>query len=262
MRSLMDRTALLAKDEQAILASVLNPQEPSKGKMPSSILPLFARVAPSSMELEGLLRPRMPVLQQTRKGQSSHDMDEDEVTSITNADYTQRQVESETSIARNTTTDFNMQTATDNAFPEGATVRPLDWRSDFMTSARSPKNIAAESSKRSRAPEDSEITSEGSIINPQPSEPKRLRLIDDDEHEHVELQQPEAVAAIGLPSYATTSSQNITSLPKPDSTAAQLSTTYSEVGGANDSDDSFEIPPIIMDSDSDEELESGSEEQH
>ena len=256
MRSLIDRTALLAKDEQAMLASVLNPQEPSKGKLPSSILPLFARVSPGSMELEGLLRPRMPILQQTGRGQSGHNIDEDEFMDMTRANNAHQRIESERIIVRNEIPDMSMQMATENTFREGATVRPFDWRSDFMMSTQSTKTLPIEPSKRSRTAYDSEIAAEASVVDTESSESKRVRLI-----EGVERQQLEAVATTTLPSSTTTSSMNTTSLPQPDSRTERLS-TYSEVGNANDSDDSFDIPPIIMDSDSDEEVESESEERH
>ena len=252
-RSLMDRTALLVKDEQAMLASVLNPQGPSKGKMSSSILPLFARISASSMELEGLLRPRMPILQLTEMDQG-HNIDEDEDMNVTSADNTHQQTESERMTARNSILDLSAQMSTENAFREGAAVRPYEWRSDLITSAQPPKNLP-ESSKRGRAADDSEMAAEESTVGTESSEPKRVRLIEDVEH-----QQPEVVASTTLPSYPTTLSTSTTSLPQPGSTTVRLSTTYSEAGGANDSDDSFEIPPIIVDSDSDEELESESEE--
>ncbi|KAF2819201.1 hypothetical protein CC86DRAFT_375351 [Ophiobolus disseminans] len=63
LRSRLDRTATLTQNKPAMLASVLNPP-PSKrfGKPAASILPLMARSFPASADIEGLLRPRMPVI--------------------------------------------------------------------------------------------------------------------------------------------------------------------------------------------------------
>ena len=62
--SLIDRTAVLTQNKNAMLASILNAPARQKGvKELSSIMPLFARNYPSALEAQALLRPRMPVLQ-------------------------------------------------------------------------------------------------------------------------------------------------------------------------------------------------------
>lgn len=63
LRSRMDRTAVLVRDKDAMLASVLNPP-PSKrfGKPAASILPFLARSQSREKEVEALIRPRMPVV--------------------------------------------------------------------------------------------------------------------------------------------------------------------------------------------------------
>ncbi|KAI9831821.1 MAG: hypothetical protein M1838_005710 [Thelocarpon superellum] len=63
LRAQMDRTAILTADKQAMLASVLQPPvKEGDGKVLSSILPHLARSHGGELEVEGLLRPRMPVL--------------------------------------------------------------------------------------------------------------------------------------------------------------------------------------------------------
>ncbi|RMZ70869.1 hypothetical protein GMOD_00008524 [Pyrenophora seminiperda CCB06] len=63
MRARIDRTAILMKHKEAMLASVLNPPPSKKfGKPAASILPLLARSHSAEMEIEGILRPRMPVI--------------------------------------------------------------------------------------------------------------------------------------------------------------------------------------------------------
>jgi pre-rRNA-processing protein RIX1 len=63
LRSRLDRTATLVQHKDAMVASVLNPP-PSKrfGKPAASILPLIARSFPAAADVEGMLRPRMPVI--------------------------------------------------------------------------------------------------------------------------------------------------------------------------------------------------------
>jgi pre-rRNA-processing protein RIX1 len=77
LRSRLDRTATLAQHKDAMVASVLNPP-PSKrfGKPAASILPLMARSFPASTDVEGMLRPRMPVI---RLGNQDTEMEDDGV---------------------------------------------------------------------------------------------------------------------------------------------------------------------------------------
>ncbi|KAF2866528.1 rRNA processing/ribosome biogenesis-domain-containing protein [Massariosphaeria phaeospora] len=78
LRARMDRTAILAQHKDAMLASILNPAPTKKfGKPAASILPLMARSFPEQHELEGLLRPRMPVIRLgTRESEADDDDDE------------------------------------------------------------------------------------------------------------------------------------------------------------------------------------------
>lgn len=63
MRARLDRTAVLTQHKDAMVASVLNPPPSKKfGKPAASILPLIARSFSAEMDVEGMLRPRMPVI--------------------------------------------------------------------------------------------------------------------------------------------------------------------------------------------------------
>ena len=63
LRAQIDRTAVLIKSKPTMLASALSPPIERKGKRKSSsIVPLLAREFPSSLEVEMLVRPRMPVM--------------------------------------------------------------------------------------------------------------------------------------------------------------------------------------------------------
>lgn len=67
LRAQIDRTAILIKSKPTMLASVLNPPTRRKGaKEPSSIMPLLARGFPSSLEVEILVQPRMPIMKPQR----------------------------------------------------------------------------------------------------------------------------------------------------------------------------------------------------
>lgn len=75
LRSRLDRTATITQHKDAMVASVLNPPPSKKfGKPAASILPLMARSFPASTDVEGMLRPRMPVI---RLGTQDNETEED-----------------------------------------------------------------------------------------------------------------------------------------------------------------------------------------
>lgn len=79
VRCQIDRTAILTNDKEAMLASVMSPVASAKGqKAVSNILPLLVRAYPEALEVEALLRPRMPVLQARRADLAEAVSDEDE----------------------------------------------------------------------------------------------------------------------------------------------------------------------------------------
>lgn len=79
LRTRIDRTAILTGHTDAMIASVQNPPRSRKfGKPAASILPLLARIAPASTKVEMLLRPRMPVVMTSARGNNNVDEDEEE----------------------------------------------------------------------------------------------------------------------------------------------------------------------------------------
>lgn len=83
LRATMDRTAVLSRHKDAVLASTLNNTSTAKAaRKGNSLLPLLAREYPSDASVEALLRPRMPILQTGRRATatetSEEAMDEDE----------------------------------------------------------------------------------------------------------------------------------------------------------------------------------------
>lgn len=80
LRTQIDRTAILTKNKQAMLASVLNPPMKRKGRnQASSIMPVLARSYPECMEVEALIRPRMPLLHGRRGEEGESESDEEEM---------------------------------------------------------------------------------------------------------------------------------------------------------------------------------------
>ncbi|KGO66053.1 hypothetical protein PITC_052530 [Penicillium italicum] len=78
IRAEMDRSIILTSDKDAMLASVLNPVPAVKGRgAGSSIIPFLTRPYADQMEVEALVRPRMPVLMTAPELDSYVDEDEE-----------------------------------------------------------------------------------------------------------------------------------------------------------------------------------------
>lgn len=78
LRAQIDRTAMLSRNKDALVQSVLNP--PSKRSTSSqscSLLPLLARQFPLDPQTEALLRPRMPIIE-TKMGDMVSDDEPDD----------------------------------------------------------------------------------------------------------------------------------------------------------------------------------------
>ena len=77
-RTEVDRTAILVNHERAMFASTMNPagQKLDQRVLPS-ILPFFARAAAAKdMELEAIMRPRMPVISETLEPMLENEVEE------------------------------------------------------------------------------------------------------------------------------------------------------------------------------------------
>ncbi|KAJ9257881.1 hypothetical protein DTO207G8_1658 [Paecilomyces variotii] len=85
LRAEIDRTVILTQNKEAMMASVLNPVPVVKGRRANpSIMPFLAREYNAELDVEGLLRPRMPVLlggpERNMSMIDGEDEEEDEVT--------------------------------------------------------------------------------------------------------------------------------------------------------------------------------------
>lgn len=88
VRAEIDRTIILTTDKDPMLASVLNPIPAAKGRgAGSSIIPFLVRPYSNKMEVEALVRPRMPVLM-TAPELDAHVDEEEEVVDEDMADET------------------------------------------------------------------------------------------------------------------------------------------------------------------------------
>ena len=78
VRAEIDRTIILTTDKNPMLASVLNPVPAAKGRgAGSSIIPFLVRPYGDQMEVEALVRPRMPVLMTAPELDAYADEDEE-----------------------------------------------------------------------------------------------------------------------------------------------------------------------------------------
>lgn len=66
LRAELDRTAILTHNKEAMIASVMNPFLGKNGKSLPSIMPHLCRAFPRDRAVESLLRPRMPVIRESR----------------------------------------------------------------------------------------------------------------------------------------------------------------------------------------------------
>jgi pre-rRNA-processing protein RIX1 len=88
-RAEIDRTIILTSDKDAMLASVLNPVPAIKGRgAGSSIIPFLVRTYGEQMEVEALIRPRMPVLMTAPELDAYVDEDQEEDEEMADNVYT------------------------------------------------------------------------------------------------------------------------------------------------------------------------------
>lgn len=79
VRAEIDRTIILTSNKDAMIASVLNPIPAAKGRgAGSSLIPFLVRGYSDQMEVEALVRPRMPVLMTAPELDAYAEMEEEE----------------------------------------------------------------------------------------------------------------------------------------------------------------------------------------
>ena len=240
LRDEMDRVAVLLQDEQVLLASVLNPPRAGKNKQYSSLLPFLQRLHPTSMATEALVRPRMPLV---RMGgvfdEDETSESEDGSTSVLdreNAELAQNpSVEAPTATTGPVHMPIVAGAASTNIEVGGTEDGELEG---LDASLRSPKRL------RTPEPGDSEaLLGTATVVEPIP---KRRRL-----EEEMAPSFPAPSTKIGEGDGLSNPIIGVTDSPPP--VAESSKSAEKALDSDADSEGSFEIPPIVFDSEMSED---------
>lgn len=257
LRTQMDRTVVLAQHKEAMVASVLNPPPTKKSGRPvASIMSLLARSYPHNIDVEGLIRPRMPVIRTGNAtsafGDEEDDQQEDEE-DLDNAD----DFSEESAKVDFEDRDITMEESTRSRLATEE-AGPVTHRSSRLTPAQPTLN--ALTTINSNLTQDN-VTAEKSAKRiqsdtiPAPPSPKRARL--------ETISQPKVpTQEVGLttsmtPATLETSNEPRTVLQSTASTVAgptSLSALRTEPSADDaESDDDDDFGALILGQDSDDE---------
>ena len=256
VRDVIDRTAILTDNRTAMLASVMNPPTNTKGpRSATSILPMLARAHSGHLEFEALLRPQMPMMPPRNGNSGENFLDEEEEaghqeaivngfpsllpghTSGHDDDSNQTLYEGGKDIVNENTKGMQSKdnvtslTSSDE-LPDSHSVQPAPYT--LVDSLKRDRDSEFPLNKSVRETELTLI--EGESLR------KRPRHISDEinQSQHMENAVNDVATFGGQPSTGAA--------PLPSSSELTKQTE------ARDSDESdFEIPPVYLDSDSDEE---------
>ena len=274
LRVQIDRTAVLTRHKQGMIASVLNPASSRKGSRSSkSIMPLLVRSFGTALEVEGLLRPRMPIIRvgkdidgETDSVEGYDDYKpnnmrlEDNRVGITaqfeediNPPKLPTFADSSTWRSEPTSVDRRKSTpaptAEDVAVVEQETARSAQ-SSDMEVYSASNKRHRDVAEADKTAVTSGQLTASATDDHVAPSH-KRVRL----EVESTSLSSPQlSDAAVDTTREQTSHAEDLT---HPNVTSRSIQFPASSTGpghgdGSDDSDDDIEIPPLVMDSDTEE----------
>lgn len=259
LRSLIDRTAVLSRNKEAMLASVLNPPTGKMGS--SSIMPLLARALPETPAVEAVIRPRMPVLQRRRDDNGDIESDEDEILGLQYSDtYAGDGLVAlgDAGPSEKTSTQLGNGVGIVETAIAGARADPVLPSSPAgMHEAESSILDASNKRGRSESCEEASPTTVPDPVSILPDPPqqregptiKRVRL--DSEAVDTENGAPNTSAhvAVGLDDDV-----HPKALEAKSAVPASSATAGIAVGAeANSDEDDFEIPPLDMGLDTDEE---------
>ena len=250
IRGLIDRTAILIDHEETMLASVLHPPRAQrKSKNVSSIMPLLARAHPGAPSVEAILRPRMPVIQNKRS-------ESDEVESDVDEDLLVDQYQSKLASEPTKTIPSFGQTQLRGLRNNDLSMQqeaPAPWTVKYQSPILPETSRVVETMKRGRdipVNPDAESSKELQSEWNEESGNKRQRTdvpLPDSTVQKDELVQDKS----GL--FNSTEASATQDLP----TMNTVSETRADIAddSDNDSDRSFEIPPIVLDLDTDDDEE-------
>ncbi|GAB7323225.1 hypothetical protein MBLNU13_g05714t1 [Cladosporium sp. NU13] len=234
LRASIDRTAILTKHKQALVASVLNPPvNPSGTAAQASLLPFLARLFPGDAEVEAIIRPRMPVTWTGRRNGEEEDDEEDE------EDVAMDDMEVD-----------------GGAMPETDLLSALDEQLGNGPATKPESDEAAETSEAitSSMPSTETTTSKrAAVAAPEPAVPaKRLRA--SPVAEAVAKTSPQGLPG---PDPVTARAPVPTTVVTRSAKAQQTVTLPAQTtpAAADDADDGsdFEMPPLTMESSGDED---------
>ncbi|RAH44742.1 uncharacterized protein BO95DRAFT_474312 [Aspergillus brunneoviolaceus CBS 621.78] len=248
LRAEIDRTIIMTSDKNAMLASVLNPFANMQGRgVGTSIMPFLARSYSTEMEVEALIRPRMPVLMNGpgANGYSVADDDDDE------------EEETDAVLAPQAPTETS-------GFLKPSATPSL--HQDMMDVEMTPSSSSPSLNKRSYA-QDPEVQSPAPSTATEGAQSKKVRV---ESQETKVPAQPSlgaaspatftGTAAISVPASsitATAAPKPVISMPGPSASASASApqpravVAAAETAGDDDSDD--EMPTLNIDPDTDDE---------
>ncbi|KAJ4379254.1 hypothetical protein N0V86_005299 [Didymella sp. IMI 355093] len=244
LRARLDRTAVLTQHKDAMLASVLNPPPSKKfGKPAASILPLMARSFQGHHDIEGMMRPRMPVIRLgTQDAELDGDVEEEDEAEV---DEEEDEEMGDGDQANESFVGQELDTMLKTAGETDVVMR------DSSTSvvAELPALTAAEDLTNSEAPSKRPHTGETPL-----SPAKRVRF--DEAKWTAAPAMPPAVNAAAVPVEEPRSAEvPATSDFTVTSTASAIPDLPAPGDGGDDSDDNDDVVPLVFGQDSDDDSE-------
>ncbi|KAL4894119.1 rRNA processing/ribosome biogenesis-domain-containing protein [Aspergillus ambiguus] len=240
LRAEIDRTIILTSEKEAMLASVLNPVPATQGRgVTASIIPFLARSYGADMEVEALIRPRMPVLMNTSGLAPYNDTDEDEEEEepVLSAPQT---VE-DTGFLQPSATPILHQDLT-NTIPAAKPPPVVSKRVhvDELAQAPAPSALKSEENVQTKKPR---VGADVTATTRQPS---------------LEQSSPatfSGTGAVSVSSTATTAAPPVQATAPPTVTSAPLSGTAAVAAAAGEDESDDELPALNIDPDTDDEDE-------
>lgn len=243
LRARLDRTAVLVQHKDAMMASVLNPP-PSKrfGKPAASILPLMARSFPGANDIEGMLRPRLPVIR--LGGQDAELEEEEEEEEEDEAEVEEDEAMEDAAQADEAFAGDELDSALKTAGQADIVVRDSAMKDAPVTDEGT---AAADNNTQSEAPSKRPHNPDTPL-----SPAKRVRF---GETEYGTSSMPPSANFVVPPAEAT----EITELPETSdftvTSTASIVPDLPQPGEGEDSDDDDDVVPLVFGQDTDDESE-------
>jgi pre-rRNA-processing protein RIX1 len=247
LRSQLDSTIILSNDRDAMLASILNPPSSKVSeKTHSSILPFVARAHNGSAELEGYIRPRMPIV----------------ITNYDNDDESDDEEEMEADDGMHVDDDTHSDEQDENSAWEGDIAEAANIPPETsLNPPEPPKQKSTEAAPAtlpvSAIPAESE--SSAKELGVASAQPTLKRSTPPTATESAFVQQPkkarQSPPALPQSSVAPATAAVASSSVPEDATSSSIAVVVPAVVEEDDDDDDFVIPELTMGPDSDDEME-------